>query len=189
VGDREYFNGLAACMTDEHGDHVFTHIVREFKDTVSLRDIPTTQLRTSMMDSSKPVSVRFMDAMADSPLEILPHHMELGGSLKQICDVDVEEQICSKDNLYHLYTAWATSSNEKVRSKDIFCREIKKYVESTKPLKGKKRINSFKLKRKLSIEEDIDGQESKRMRTQQESEVTISTEEHQRLLAIESRLI
>ena len=153
LGDQKYFTRLAACMTDEHGDHFFTYLTTMFQDTVSLRNIPKTELRVSMMDSSKPASVRFMEEFTEYPEMAfkLNVHIPWEGEtiyitrLKEIFAVDQARRIMDKDTLYAIYCEWARQSNEKTRSKSVFCREIKAFVTVTRPTIGSKRVTSYEL--------------------------------------------
>ena len=148
-GDEEYFARLAACMTNAHGDHFFTYMTTMFSDTVPLRRIPKTELRMSMMDSSKSACVRFIEEFIDNPEMVFNGALnvfigdDMVTSLEQVYDIKVSEQRMRKETLYHIYVAWATHNREKVRPSNQFCKEIKKYVRAKRLPEGQSRVQTF----------------------------------------------
>ena len=60
-----------------------------------------------MMESSKISSVRFMEALAASPEDVLPQQTPW---IERLYDVSVTERLVTKKRLYDLYTRWASES-------------------------------------------------------------------------------
>ena len=169
LGDAEYFTDLAACMTDTHGDHFFTYMTTMFSDTVPLRRIPKTELRMSMMESSKSACIRFMEEFVDQPemafngtLEVFIGQRRIT-SLEQVFDIgEVSEQQMRKDTLYQIYQAWVAHNKEKqLRSYHQFCKEIKKYVRAERTTGEQSRVQTFIVRGKESSEDALNGMKRK----------------------------
>ena len=152
LGDEGYFGRLAACMTDDHANHFFTYITSTFQDTVPLKKIPLTDLRSSMIDSSKPPSVRFIESLRDFPETVIGSNTE--HTLYTLPD---HKGLVAKDHLYDVFRQWACRNGEKTVTNNVFCRQIQRFVHEERPRSQGRRVQCFRFKTPPRFSVDDDG--------------------------------
>jgi hypothetical protein len=92
-GDHEYFNNLAEkCFNQATADAFYTYLL-EFP-AVELKNIPDTELRTEMINLSKPTPLKFYDAIYEDEL------YEIGEKIQPT-------------ELYNKYVNWCQANGER----------------------------------------------------------------------------
>ena len=163
LGDEGYFNSLGACQTDAHGDQFFTYITSEFQDVVSLKKVPQTELRSSMMDSSKLASVRFMEELHEYPEQVVGKDgkytlYQLHESAPQLHESlpDHPDRVL-KSTLYELFKQWAQRNGEKPPANNVFYRQIKQFGEPGRPRVGGQKVQCWRFENPPKFDAHLGG--------------------------------
>lgn len=120
-GDNDYFTELVDSFNQDTANHFYTYLFNlEKEERVPLNIIPDTELRRSMIDSSKTPVVKFLETFDDSIFNDL--------TPEEVYDLSVEDKKLSLTNFYSMYVQWASNSGEKILSSRV----VIKMVPSTR---------------------------------------------------------
>lgn len=134
IGNREYFNQLInECFNQDCGDMFYTYLKNyPNNQKVDILNIPMTDIRKSMINSSKHNVDNFMNDVVNGCVNIYPHFW-----------LDIQNNEISIENIYNLYRQWCLNTGEKIYTMSVFSRMMpNEYIQN----RGRKQKNGKRIR-------------------------------------------
>ena len=144
-GDEEYWDHLHdEVLTEETAKEFFKYLKNlDDSEKVSLRKIPKTKLRQTLIDNSIPVHEQFFDDIKKNDYSLpegsfIPPFMYKGEEITGAIQIDT---------LYHCYDNYCNNRKEKALRQRLFFNSIEKFTEKHRTTtKDRKTLRFFTLK-------------------------------------------
>lgn len=126
-GDEDYWDYIQnEVLTEETAKHFFQYLKQlPDEECVSLRKIPKTELRQTMINNSIPAHERFFIDIKEEIYEI-----PQGAFMDEFtCKGEVVDNGIRADTLYRIYEGYCTTRKEQCLRQRLFFMAVKKYVD------------------------------------------------------------
>ena len=144
-GDEDYWDHLHdEVLTEETAKEFFKYLKNlDDSEKISLRKIPKTTIRQTLIDNSIPVHEQFFEDLKKNDYS-LPEGSYIPPFMYKCEEITGAIQV---DTLYHCYDSYCNNRNEKTLRQRLFFNSIEKYTEKHRTTtKERKTLKFFILK-------------------------------------------
>jgi hypothetical protein len=130
IGNKEYFQRLAATFSEETGNIFYSFIMRRGDEReVNIRIPPMNAFKREIISRGWSSSVRFL-------FELKENRSEFQSFYDQLEVAQIPETCVPAKDLYETYVGWCNSTHERVKSATKFGRDIATYIPKERNTAG-----------------------------------------------------